>query len=101
MTASDENNLRIFERKILRKIFGSVKGQNNDYRIRFNQDLLNLMEGEDVIKFIKAQRIRWAEHLERIDRERALRRVYEAVCMTTIDAEEGQNHVGGTRWKMI
>lgn len=51
---TEEGKLKIFERKILRKIFGSVKNENQEYRIRYNHELLDLMESEDVIKYIKA-----------------------------------------------
>jgi hypothetical protein len=57
LTAKSENNLRIFERQILRKIFGPV---NIDYvwRIRNNMEIDNLIEGANTMRFIKAQRIK-------------------------------------------
>jgi len=83
LSAIDENNLRMFERKILRKNFKPAKDEDNYYLIRFNHELLELMGNEDVVKFIKAQRLRWAGHLERMDEGRAPRRASEMVCMTT------------------
>lgn len=65
LTTTNKNRLRIFKRKVLRKIFGPVKVKDESTRIRFNHELLQLVEGEDVVKFIKAQRLRWAGHLER------------------------------------
>lgn len=66
MTATDENRLRAFERKILerilRKIFGPVKVRNNEYRIRYNE-ILHLMENEDIVKYVKAHRLRWLGHV--------------------------------------
>ena len=38
LTAKDENNLRIFERQTLRKIFGPVK-IDNIWRIRNNMEI--------------------------------------------------------------
>lgn len=58
MSTTDENNLRVFERKILRKIFGLVKDEHNVYRIRLNFELQKLIGNEDIVKFIKAQRLR-------------------------------------------
>lgn len=58
MSTTDENNLRVFERKILRKIFGSVKDEHNVYRIRLNFELQKLIGNENIVKFIKAQRLR-------------------------------------------
>lgn len=58
MSTTDKNNLRVFERKILRKIFGPVKDEHNVYRIRLNFELQKLIGNEDIVKFIKAQRLR-------------------------------------------
>ena len=56
LTAKDEKNLRIFERHILRKIFGPVN-IDSVCRIRNNTEIDNLIEGADIARFIKAQRI--------------------------------------------
>jgi hypothetical protein len=55
LTKSDENSLRIFERKIQRKIYGLVQ-EGDTWRIRYNEELNRFMKGEDIVKFIKAQR---------------------------------------------
>ena len=56
-TAKDENNLRIFERQIIRKIFGPVN-IDNIWRIRNNVEIDKLIEDADVMRFVKAQRIK-------------------------------------------
>jgi len=53
LTAKDENNLRIFEMQILRKIFGPVN-IDNIRRIRNNMEIHKLTEGADMVRFIKA-----------------------------------------------
>jgi hypothetical protein len=45
-----------FERQILRKIFGPVN-IDNTWRIRNNMEIDTLIEGADIVRFIKAQRI--------------------------------------------
>jgi hypothetical protein len=62
LTAKDENNLRIFERQILRKIFGPVN-IDKVWRIRNNMEIDNLLEGADIVRFIKAQRIKCLGHI--------------------------------------
>ena len=57
LTAKYENNLCIFERQILRKIFGPVN-IDNIWRIRNNMESDKLIESEDIVRFIKAQRIK-------------------------------------------
>jgi hypothetical protein len=54
VTAKDENNLRIFERQILRKIAGPVN-IDNTWRIRNNMETDKLIEGADIVRYIKAQ----------------------------------------------
>jgi len=46
LTAAEENALRRFERKIRRKIYGSVVDEGV-WRIRYNNELCKLMGGED------------------------------------------------------
>jgi hypothetical protein len=55
LTAKYENNLRIFERQILRTIFGPVD-IDNIWRMRNNMKIDNLIEGADIVRFIKAQK---------------------------------------------
>ena len=52
---SDTHNLRVSERRILRKIFGSVKG-NEEWRIWNNRELI---DDDDIVRFIRSTRIRW------------------------------------------
>ena len=61
----EERALAIFERKILRKIYGPVK-ENELWRIRRNDELEAIIKGENVVRFIKCQRIRWLGHIERM-----------------------------------
>jgi hypothetical protein len=35
--------------------------------IRYNERLNTLLKGEDIVKFIKSQRIRWLEEVERME----------------------------------
>ena len=66
LTAKDENNLRIFERQIPRKIYGPV----NIWRVQNNMEIGKLIEGADIVRFIKAQRVKWLGHIQRMDRAR-------------------------------
>ena len=67
LTKSNENLLRIFEWKILQKIYGLVQ-EVDIWRIRNNEELKNRsINGEDIVKFIKAQRIRWLGNVKRME----------------------------------
>jgi hypothetical protein len=42
LTNRDEQNLRISERRLLRKIFGPVQSEDGSWRIRMNYELSDL-----------------------------------------------------------
>ena len=65
LTMDEERALAVYERKILRKIYGPVKG-NELWRIRLNDELEATIKGENIVRFIKCQRIRWLGHMERM-----------------------------------
>ena len=76
LTAKDEHNLRIFERQILRKTFGPVN-TDNMWRIRNNMYIDTLIEDADIVRFIKAQRIEWLGHIQRMDQARPARKLLD------------------------
>ena len=51
LTKCDENLLRIFERKILHKIYGPIQ-EGDIWRIGNNEELNRSINGEDIVKFI-------------------------------------------------
>jgi len=61
----EERALAVFERKILRKIYGPVK-ENELRRIRRNDELEAIIKGENIVRFIKCQRIRWLGHIDKM-----------------------------------
>ena len=65
LTVEEERALAIFERKILRKIYGLVK-ENELWRIRRNDELEAIIKGQNIVRFIKWQRIRWLGHIDRM-----------------------------------
>jgi hypothetical protein len=58
MNEAEEEKLRIFERKGLHKIFGPIQRENGAWTIRTNEEVYNLYGKEDIIRFIKSQRLR-------------------------------------------
>ena len=54
--------LLVFERKILRGIFGSTK-ENETWRIKNNEELDKLIKHENIVNYIKAQRLSWFGHV--------------------------------------
>ena len=69
MTKKEEQALLIFERKILRRICGP-KCENGEWKSRTNRELEEMSKGENIVKWIKDQRISWLGHLERMEEDR-------------------------------
>jgi hypothetical protein len=69
--------LMIFERKILRKIFGPIKESNGIWRIKTNEELHDLIQQQNVIRFINSQRLNWTGYVERMPQEREATRIYK------------------------
>ncbi|KAL4122066.1 hypothetical protein QTP88_014466 [Uroleucon formosanum] len=64
-TKSDEKKLEVFERKILRKIFGPKKNNEGEYEIRSNKNLEELYNEPNITGILKSARIGWAGHVWR------------------------------------
>ena len=77
MTSSDEQELGVFERKILRKIYGPFCDRG-EWRIRWNQKLYVIYDDIDLVKRIKIQRLRWLGHVSRMDSSNPVRKVFES-----------------------
>ena len=54
--------LSLFEREILRKIFGPTKEVNGIWRIKTNKELDELIKHRNIIYYVKAQRLNWLGH---------------------------------------
>ncbi|XP_045452694.1 phospholipid-transporting ATPase ABCA3-like [Melitaea cinxia] len=76
LSKKDENSLLVFERKILRRIFGAVM-KNEGRRTRYNHELYQMYDEPNVIKTIKIGRLRWAGHVLRMDNARVPKRFLE------------------------
>jgi hypothetical protein len=78
-----KNKLMIFERKVLRKIFGPTKERDGTLRIKTNDELDKLIRHKNIINYIKAQRLSWFGHLQRMSEERMFKKVYKWKPMLT------------------
>ena len=60
------NKIMIFERRITRKIFGPTRTDNGYWRIKTNQEINEILKGQNIIGFIKKPRLNWLGHVERM-----------------------------------
>jgi hypothetical protein len=73
----------VFERKVLRRIFGPTKERDGTWRIKTNDELDELVRHKNIIQYIKAQRLNWFRHLHRMPEKRMVKRVYKWKPMLT------------------
>ena len=77
LTQSEEEELLRHERRIVRRIYGATRDNQGNFRQRRNEELEQIIGGRNVVRFIKAQRIRWAGHMARMGMDRVQRRIFE------------------------
>jgi hypothetical protein len=59
------HRFRVFENKVLRRIFGPVREKLTEGWRKRNEDVNNLHSSPDIIRMIESRRIRWAGHVAR------------------------------------
>jgi hypothetical protein len=67
-------NERVFERKILRRIYGPIRNKGQ-LRSRHNKELYDLFKESKLSITIRIARLRWAGHVRRMDEEALPRRI--------------------------
>jgi hypothetical protein len=75
MTKKEEQAVLIFERKIFRRIY-CIKYEGGEWKSRTNRELEELSKGENIVKWIKGQRISWLGHLERMEEDRMPKKIF-------------------------
>jgi hypothetical protein len=69
LTLREEHRLRLFENRVLRRIFGHKRDEvTGEWRKLHNKELHDLYSSPSIIKIIKSRRMRWADHVARMGR---------------------------------
>jgi hypothetical protein len=55
--------------------------ENNIWRIRYNEEISILLKGEDMVRFIKSQQLRWLGHVEREEDNAMPKRMIKGVIV--------------------
>ena len=76
LTDSDERKLDMFERKVLRTIYGPVC-VDVEWITRYNHKLYSLYKDDQAIKKIRVQRLRWLGHLVKMNDANVAKHVFE------------------------
>jgi hypothetical protein len=95
LTLREEHILRVFENRVLRRIFGPKRDEvMAELRKFHNEELHNLYSSPDIIRQVKSRRMRWAGNVARMGEER---KVYKVL----VGNPEGKRPLGSPmrRWE--
>ena len=70
LTSRDEQHIKIFKCRILRRFFGPVQNGDGSCRIRMKYELKEPIENAYVVGFTKSIRIAWVGHVMQMDDKR-------------------------------
>ena len=76
LTLREKHRLRVFENRVLRRIFGTMRdGVTGQLRKLHNEELNDLYSSPNIVWMIKSRRMRWAGHVARIAEGRDVHKV--------------------------
>jgi hypothetical protein len=79
--------LLVFERKILRRIFGPTK-ETQIWRVKTNEELDKLIKHKKIINYIKAQRLSLFGHIQRMPDTRTVKKIFNWKPLTKDHKED-------------
>jgi hypothetical protein len=95
LTVREEHKLRVFENRVLRRIFGRKRDRvTGGCRKLHNEELHNLYSSPSIITIIKSRRMRWAGHVARMGERRNVYRLL-------VGRPEGKRPLGRPRRRWI
>jgi hypothetical protein len=86
----EEHRLRVFENRVLRKIFGPKREEGGSWRKLHNDELHDLYSSPNIVRVIKSRRMMWAGHVARMGEGRGVYRVL-------VGRPEGRGSLGRPR----
>jgi hypothetical protein len=86
----EEHRLRVFENRVLRRIFGPKREEAGSWRKLHNDELHSLYSSPNIVRVIKSRRLSWAGHVARMGEGRG---VYKVL----VGRPEGKRSLGRPR----
>jgi len=93
LTLREKLRLRVFESRVLRRIFGSKRDEvTGEWRKLYKEEVNDLYLSPNIVRVIKSRRMRWAGHVARMGERRVVYRVL-------VRKPEGKRPLGRPRLK--
>jgi hypothetical protein len=70
------HRLRVFENRVLRRIFGPKREEDGSWRKLHNDEPHSLYSSPNIVRVIKSRKMRWAGHVARMGEGRGVYRVF-------------------------
>jgi hypothetical protein len=71
LTLREVHRLRVFENRVLRRIFGQKRDEMvGNWRKLHNEELHDLYSSPSIVRMMKPRRMRWAGHVARMGEKR-------------------------------
>ena len=87
----EERRLRVFQNRVLRRIFGTKRdGVTGEWRKLHNEELNDLYCSPNIVRVIKFKIRRWAGHIARMGKRRGVYRIF-------VGKPEGKRPLGRPR----
>ena len=76
LTLREERRLRVFQNRVLRRVFGRKRDEvTAEWRKLHNEELNDLYSLLNIVRVVKSRRMRWAGHVARMGENRGVHRV--------------------------
>jgi hypothetical protein len=76
LTLREEHRLRVFENRLLRRVFGPKRDEvTGEWRKLHDEELNDRYSLPNIVRVVKSRRMRWAGHVARMEDERVVHRV--------------------------
>jgi len=77
LTLREKRRLRVFENRVLRRIFGPKRdGITGEWRKLHNEELNDLYCSPNIVRVIKSRKMRWAGHVARMGKMGGMRNIF-------------------------
>jgi len=76
LTLREERRLRVFENRVLIRVFGLTRVEvTGEWRKLHNEELNDMYSLPNIVRVVKSRRMRWAGHVARMGEDRVVNRV--------------------------